>query len=74
MDEGGDDDLGELVPFKEKERGTTRERRTQEIVKETVREGDPGTQVRNRQGEDPRTLEKAVKVGTSVLAQHTASK
>ena len=36
MDEGGDDDLGGLVPETKKERKTVRER-TQEPVKDTVR-------------------------------------
>ena len=69
MDEGGDDDLGELVPSKKKSQG-----KDPRNCEGNGQGRDPGTQVRNRQGEDPRTLEKAAKVGTSVLAQHTARK
>ena len=42
MDEGADDDLGGMVPFNKKERKTVRER-TQEPLKETVREGTSGS-------------------------------
>ena len=40
---------------------TARER-TQEPMKETVREGTPSTQERNSQGEDPRTVEESSKI------------
>ena len=53
MEEEFDDNVGGLAD--KKERKTAREG-TQEPLKKTARRGNPSTQERNSQGEDPRTL------------------
>ena len=68
---GGDDDLGALVPLTKRERKTARER-TQEPMKETVRERTHEPKKEKTRMKTHGPWEKAVKVGTSVLAKYPA--